>query len=63
MQDEIFRDLRTLRAAHCPFKDLPENFAPAKESRWDESLTAEKMNQCRWVSPKLVCQVAFVEWN
>jgi hypothetical protein len=26
MQDEIFRDLRTLRAAHCPFKNLPENF-------------------------------------
>ena len=21
------------------------------------------MDQCRWVKPKLVCQVAFVEWT
>ena len=28
-----------------------------------ESLTAEKMNQCRWVGPELVCQIAFVEWT
>ena len=28
-----------------------------------ESLTAEKMEQCRWVKPRLVCQVAFVEWD
>ena len=21
------------------------------------------MEQCRWVKPKLVCQVAFVEWT
>jgi bifunctional non-homologous end joining protein LigD len=21
------------------------------------------MNQCRWVGPKLVCQIAFVEWT
>lgn len=25
--------------------------------------TAEKMEQCRWVKPKLICQVAFVEWT
>jgi bifunctional non-homologous end joining protein LigD len=45
--------------AHCPFEKLPEKRA----SRWGESLTAEKMEQCRWVKPKLVCQVAFVEWT
>jgi bifunctional non-homologous end joining protein LigD len=21
------------------------------------------MNQCRWVKPKFVCQIAFVEWT
>jgi bifunctional non-homologous end joining protein LigD len=21
------------------------------------------MDECRWVNPKLVCQVAFVEWT
>ena len=39
--------------------NLPEKRA----SRWGESLTAEKMSQCRWINPKLVCQVAFVEWT
>jgi hypothetical protein len=51
--------LKTLQTAQCPFKNLPEKRA----SRWGESLTAEKMNQCRWVKPKLVCQIAFVEWT
>ena len=40
-------------------KNLPERRA----SRWGESLTTEKMDECRWVNPKLVCQVAFVEWT
>jgi bifunctional non-homologous end joining protein LigD len=59
IRDEVFPTLRALQAAQCPFKNLPEKRA----SRWGESLTAEKMDQCRWVTPKLVCQVAFVEWT
>jgi len=59
IRDEIFPTLKALRDAHCPFKNLPEK----KASRWGESLTAEKMKQCRWVKPRLVCQVAFVEWT
>ena len=59
IRDEIFPALKKLRIVHCPFKNLPEKRA----SRWGESLTAEKMEQCRWVTPKLVCQVAFVEWT
>ena len=27
------------------------------------SATAREMEQCRWVKPRLVCQVAFVEWT
>jgi bifunctional non-homologous end joining protein LigD len=57
--DEIFPVLKVLQIARCPFKNLPEKRA----SRWGESLTAEKMSQCRWVKPKLICQVAFVEWT
>ena len=34
-----------------------------KKQRWVESLMAEKMKECRWVKPKLVGQVAFVEWT
>ena len=59
IRDEIFPGLKTLQTTQCPFKNLPEKRA----SRWGESLTAEKMDQCRWVKPKLVCQVAFVEWT
>jgi ATP-dependent DNA ligase len=59
IRDEIFPALKTLRVAHCPFTNLPEK----KASRWEESLTAEKMNQCRRVKPKLVCQVQFVDWT
>jgi DNA ligase D-like protein (predicted ligase) len=59
IRDEIFPALKALQTAQCPFKNLPEKRA----SRWGESLTAEKMDQCRWVKPNLVCQVAFVEWT
>ena len=59
IRDELFPALKPLQTAQCPFKNLPEKRA----SRWGESLTAEKMEQCRWLKPKLVCQVAFVEWT
>jgi bifunctional non-homologous end joining protein LigD len=52
IRDEIFPALQKLKVVHCRFKNLPEKRA----SRWGESLTAEKMEQCRWVKPKLVCR-------
>ena len=59
IRDELFPALKALQTAQCTFKNLPESEA----SRWGESLTAEKMQQCRWIKPKLVCQIAFVEWT
>jgi DNA ligase D-like protein (predicted ligase) len=59
IRDELFPALKALQTAQCPFKNLPQKRA----SRWGESLTAEKMDQCRWVKTKLICQVAFVEWT
>ena len=59
IRDELFPALKALQTAECPFSNLPEKRA----SRWGESLTAEKMDQCHWVKTKLVCQVAFVEWT
>ena len=59
IRDEIFPALQKLRVVHCPFKNLPEK----KVSRSGESLTAENMKECYWVKPKLVCQVAFLEWT
>jgi ATP-dependent DNA ligase len=59
VRDEIFPALKSLRTAKCPFGNLPET----RTSRWGENITAEKMSECRWVKPKLVCQVAFLEWT
>jgi ATP-dependent DNA ligase len=59
IRDEIFPSLKKLMSDDCPFVNLPEK----KSSRWGEPLTAEKMNECRWVKLVLVCQVAFVEWT
>ena len=48
IRDEIFPALKTPQTAQCPFKNLPEKRA----SRWGESLTAKKMDQCRWGETK-----------
>ena len=52
IRDELTQTVKTLQTTKRPFKNLPEKRA----SRSGESLTAEKMKQCRWVKPKLVCQ-------
>jgi bifunctional non-homologous end joining protein LigD len=59
MRDETFPKLKKVATPKCPFNNLPEK----KGSRWGDSLTVEKMKECRWVKPKLVCQVGFVEWT
>jgi bifunctional non-homologous end joining protein LigD len=59
LRDELFPTLKRIGISKCPFTNLPEK----KSSRWGESLTAEKMKECRWVKPQLVCQVGFVEWT
>ena len=51
VREELFPALKELQTAQCPFKNLPEKRA----SRWGESLTAEKMDRCRWVKPKPLC--------
>ena len=48
-----------LRIEHCPFRNLPER----TKGRWDEGLTAEDMAKCRWLSPRLVAVVEFLEWT
>ncbi len=58
-QRDIFSALRKLETDQCPFANLPED----RTSRWGQPITADKMKECRWVKPKLVCQVEFVEWT
>jgi bifunctional non-homologous end joining protein LigD len=59
VREEIFATFAGLERSACPFVNLPEK----KGARRGEALTAEKMRECRWLKPKLVCQVSFVEWT
>lgn len=59
VRDAIFPKIKAAAGTKCPFANLPE----VGRTRWGEALTAEKMKECRWLRPKLVCQVDFVEWT
>jgi DNA ligase D-like protein (predicted ligase) len=56
---DLFKKLKPLEIAHCPFANLPEK----KAGRWGAGLTAAKMAECRWLKPALVAQFEFVEWT
>jgi ATP-dependent DNA ligase len=58
-RDQLFKRFAPLTTAECPFANLPE----AKGGRWGEGLTAEKMSECRWLTPALVARFEFVEWT
>ncbi len=55
----LHRKLRALESESCPFADLPEK----KQGRWKQNITPREMKRCRWVEPRLVCQVRFTEWT
>jgi bifunctional non-homologous end joining protein LigD len=56
---QLFKRFAALAKEECPFANLPE----ARSGRWGEGLTAEKMRECRWLTPSLVGQFEFVEWT
>ena len=43
----------------CPFADLPRE----GRGRFSEGISAEDMAELRWVKPRVVVEVAFVEWT
>jgi ATP-dependent DNA ligase len=58
-RQRLFESFRGLERAACPFKNLPET----KRGRWGEGLTAEDMIMCRWLQPRLVAAIEFLEWT
>jgi ATP-dependent DNA ligase len=58
-REHLYKRFRNLQVPECPFANLPEKRA----GRWGLGLTAEKMNECRWLRPELVGQFEFVEWT
>jgi bifunctional non-homologous end joining protein LigD len=56
---QVFKTLVPLIYDRCPFVNLPETH----RARWGETFTAKMMQECVWVKPKLVVQIAFLEWT
>jgi DNA ligase D-like protein (predicted ligase) len=55
----VFERFEGLAIRLCPFANLPE----ATKGRWGEGLTAEDMKNCRWLKPRLVAAIEFLEWT
>lgn len=56
---EVFRLIEPLQVERCPFVDLPS----ARTGHWGEGVSAEDMVKLRWVKPRVVVEVSFVEWT
>lgn len=55
----VFEKIKHLKAAKCPFANLPE----LSDGRWGAGLTAQKMKECVWLKPAAVAQIGFLEWT
>jgi bifunctional non-homologous end joining protein LigD len=56
-REEVFRAIKPLRIATCPFANLPE-----REARRG-AVDAKEMKRCVWVKPEIKCEVEFTEWT
>jgi DNA ligase D-like protein (predicted ligase) len=56
---QVHGQLAPLEIPNCPFVDLPNS----KTSHWGAGVTREEMSEMRWLKPKLVAQIRFVEWT
>ncbi len=59
LRQRVFAQFRGLELAKCPFVNLPES----RKGRWGEGLTAVDLEHCRWVKPRLVASIEFLEWT
>jgi bifunctional non-homologous end joining protein LigD len=55
----VVRRFTGLETDTCPFANLPES----KSARRGRALTPDMMRECRWLTPRLVAQVAFADWT
>ena len=59
LRASVFRKFKGLESRKCPFANLPES----SKGRWGEGLTAEDMEKCVWLKPKLVAAIEYAEWT
>jgi bifunctional non-homologous end joining protein LigD len=60
MRAEVFSRIADLTVAKCPFVNLPNSTGA---SHWGEGITADDMKKFIWLKPRVVVEVAFVEWT
>jgi ATP-dependent DNA ligase len=56
---DLFPMLKALVQPKCLFANLPSS----KTGHWGEGITADDMAVLRWVKPRIVAEVSFVEWT
>ena len=56
---QVFDAIKHLKAAKCPFVNLPEK----EPGRWGEGFTAEKMKEAVWLKPQAVALIEFLQWT
>ena len=59
MRAAVFKRFHGLERKTCPFKNLPE----ARRGHWGDGLTAAEMKKCRWLRPRLVATIDYLEWT
>jgi len=59
LRDGVFRRFTGLEVEQCPFVNLPD----VHKGRWGQGLTAADMLKCRWLKPRLVAAIKFLEWT
>ena len=59
LRRDVFASLTPLHAERCPFVDLPSS----RTTHWGGGITAEQMQEMRWLKPTIVAQIRFVEWT
>ncbi len=58
-REALFKGFSKLELAECPFSNLPD----ALKGRWGTGITADKMAACRWLKPRVVVAIDFLEWT
>ena len=58
-REALFAAFPKLECPDCPFVNLPDE----SKDRWGTGITFEKMAGCRWVKPRIVVTIDFLEWT
>jgi DNA ligase D-like protein (predicted ligase) len=59
LRAQVFERIKGLQTSGCPFVNLPS----ARSGHWGEGISADDMKALRWVKPKQVAEISFVEWT